>query len=53
MPPASGDGLNFTPAPTAIPAALPVATSIETIRVSSGCSGTGRRLSSVCSAVMQ
>ena len=31
----------------------PEAMSTETIRVSSGCSGTARRLSSVCSAVMQ
>ena len=51
--PGSTDGLNFTPGPAATSDAVPVAMSIETIRVSSGCSGTARRLLSVCSAVMQ
>src|SRR5205807_1695133 len=51
--PDSTDGLNFTPGPAATSDAVPVAMSIETIRVSSGCSGTARRLLSVCSAVMQ
>src|SRR5437870_72132 len=51
--PVSGDGFILTPPPEGTSDNAPVVTSIDTIRVSFPGSGAGRRLASVCSAVMQ
>src|SRR6185295_10288267 len=51
--PGSGDGLILTPGPAGMSDTVPLATSIDTSRVSFPGSGDGRRFASVCSAVMQ